>query len=84
MTPIQWTEWPTGAFIGAGSLWPGWGMKEEPRSGMTLPISLNLREKLMDIRCPPNILPIFFECLCLAGMENLGFRVLFLRMSVCS
>jgi len=40
MTPIQWTEWPTGAFIGAGSLWPGWGMKEGPRSGMTLPISL--------------------------------------------
>jgi hypothetical protein len=32
MQPIQWTEWPTGALMAAGSLWPmpyyaktGWG-----------------------------------------------------------
>jgi hypothetical protein len=22
MQPIQWTEWPTGALVAAGSLWP--------------------------------------------------------------
>jgi hypothetical protein len=22
MEPIQWTEWPTGALVAAGSLWP--------------------------------------------------------------
>jgi len=22
MQPIPWTEWPTGALVGAGSLWP--------------------------------------------------------------